>query len=164
MTYGKPAPGLFDLLLHARPPTVVPNADGEPDVAGLPSDLIQTDGQDYMRRYFLLGGPTIPGATARYHQILRSDGAHLHDHPWDFVSVILKGRYIETTPAGDTEYVAGCVLPRPAEALHRLALPDGPVWTFVITSSARRAWGFATDDGWVPWRTYTGQRPSPPVW
>lgn len=148
----RPGSSLVDLLARELPGLRL-TAEG-PDVTGLPCDLIRSHGHDYMRRYFRAGSPKTNGMTARYHQILASDAdRHLHDHPWDFVSVILQGTYVETTPHGETQYGPGSVLTRTAEAAHRLTL-SAPVWTFVITGPARRRWGFYTERGWVPWRTY----------
>jgi hypothetical protein len=153
--YRPPTHTLFDRItasLSIRP------EDGVPHVADLPSDLISQDGKPYMERYFLLGGSNrAPGSTARYHHILESDMAALHDHPWDFVSVILSGTYVETTPTTEQEFGPGSVLVRTAEQLHRLTLPNGPVWTFIIIGAPRRRWGFATDDGWVHWSEYLNQ-------
>lgn len=150
----RPKVTVFDLIAaHARPP--VPLIDGQPDITGLPTDTIVSHGHDYMTRHYLVGSPH--GMSARYHHILTSDeDPHLHDHPWDFISVILAGSYVELTPDSETEYGPGSVLPRQAEQAHRLTLTK-PVWTFVITSPARRRWGFHTDDGWTPWQTYLGQ-------
>lgn len=147
-----PLPTLFDKV--SRNLSITPEA-GIPHVADLPSDLITQHGQPYMRRYFLLGGHNrAPGENARYHNILTSDLTDLHDHPWDFISVILNGTYIETTPTSEQTFGPGSVLIRKAEQLHRLTLPDGPVWTFIITGAVRRRWGFATTDGWVHWQEY----------
>jgi hypothetical protein len=133
----------------------LPLVDGAPPVDRLPTDLVERFGEPYMRRHFLLGGSAgARGSTARFHQLLTSDGADMHDHPWDFVSVILAGRYVETTPDGEREFGPGSVLVRRAEDVHRLTLPDGPVWTFVTLGPARRRWGFHTAAGWVHWRDY----------
>jgi hypothetical protein len=143
---------LFD---HIASTLSITTEGGAPDVSDLPSDLIKQAGEPYMRRYFLLGqGGQAPGSKARFHQILTSDLHALHDHPWDFVSVILSGSYVETTPTGEQEFGPGSVLVRTAEQLHRLTLPNGPVWTFILVGPARRRWGFATDDGWVHWSEY----------
>jgi hypothetical protein len=143
---------LFD---HIAKTLTVTTEGGVPDVSDLPSDLIEQAGEPYMRRYYLLGSsPQVPGSKARFHQILASDLADLHDHPWDFVSVILSGSYVETTPTSEQEFGPGSVLVRTAEQLHRLSLPNGPVWTFIMVGPARRRWGFATDDGWVHWSEY----------
>lgn len=49
---------------------------------------------DYMRRWIL----RTPWGTVRIHNILRSDlDRDMHDHPFDFTSILLKGGYYETT-------------------------------------------------------------------
>lgn len=105
-----------------------------------------------MERYFVLGSPRSP-SSVRFHHILRSDGQDCHDHPWDFMSVILDGSYTEHTPTSSTTHGTGSVLFRKAEALHRLTL-DEPVWTVVVTGPTRRPWGFQTERGWVHWSRY----------
>jgi hypothetical protein len=129
--------------------------DGAPDVTGLPCDKISSaEAGDYMRRYHL---ELAPDRAIRFHHILASDPGHdLHDHPWDFVSVMLDGAYTEITPSGAVRYEAPCVITRKAEQLHRLVLED-PVWTYVVCGRVRRRWGFATRDGWVPWQRYPGR-------
>jgi hypothetical protein len=147
-----PPPTLFDRISRSAS---IPASDGIPDVSDLPSDLIEQFGQPYLRRHFLLGSNgRAPGSTSRFHEILRSDSADLHDHPWDFVTVILSGRYIESTPEGEQQFGPGSVLIRKAEQMHRLTLPDGPVWTYITVGPVRRRWGFSTDDGWVHWSDY----------
>lgn len=149
---------LFDRI--TRTISVEPD-DGVPHVSDLPSDLISQFDTPYMERYFLLGNNK--GSGSRFHHILKSDVADLHDHPWNFVSVIISGRYIETTPTTEHEYGPGSVLVRTAEQLHRLTLPDGPVWTFISVSKPRRKWGFQTSDGWVHWSRYLNPTPQPDI-
>ncbi len=43
----------------------------------------------------------------KYHQIVQSDDACLHDHPWPFISIILKGGYYEWTYAAEEELQRG---------------------------------------------------------
>jgi hypothetical protein len=126
--------------------------DGAPDVSGLPCDQIDdAEGETYMQRYHLL---FTRDRSIRFHRILASDPVTdaLHDHPWDFVTVLLSGGYTEITPDGPTHYDAPCVLVRSAEQPHRLVL-DAPAWTYIVCGAVRRTWGYRTDDGlWVPWR------------
>jgi len=126
-----------------------------PDVSGLPCDSLSgPDGAEYMRRYYRNRGP---GPSFRFHRIITSDpGRVLHDHPWDFVSQLLEGCYIEHTLRGEVVYRAPCVIRRRAEMPHRLELPEGEVWTYVVTGRPRRRWGFWTARGWVHWRDYPG--------
>lgn len=128
--------------------------DGAPDIAGLPCDKIASgEAGEYMRRYHL---ELTRDRAIRFHHILASDpGTDLHDHPWDFASVMLSGAYTEITPHGAVRYEAPCVITRRAEQLHRLVL-DEPAWTYVVCGPVRRHWGFATARGWVHWQRHAG--------
>ena len=102
----------------------------------------------------------------KLHHILQSDDACLHDHPWPFVSFILKGGYWEHADWGKPIqaaewgvfkkwYAPGSVLFRKAKWTHRLELPPGKTcWTLVFTGKPIREWGFWTPSGWVEWFKY----------
>lgn len=106
---------------------------------------------------------------ARVHHILRSDfDRHLHDHPWPFITVILKGGYFEERPLF-RDYPAsltheptvihwhgpGSVLLRSARARHRLSLPQHrSTWTLFISGPRSQSWGFYTKAGKVHWSEY----------
>lgn len=103
-------------------------------------------------------------------------GDHLHDHPWAFWSVLLRGGYVEErAEARDAsllariaeEYPDTCtpgVVERRSwlsgrllrlDECHRItALTRRAVWTLVIHGPRRRSWGFFTQDRWVHYRTY----------
>jgi hypothetical protein len=102
----------------------------------------------------------------------------LHDHPWPFVSFVLRGEYVEEIPAA----VASSQLDRVADLLaagrlgtttrvvrwfrrmrllelHRIVElrrpraefvddPPRPVWTLVFIGRKSSRWGFATRQGW----------------
>lgn len=139
---------------------------------GAPEDL-------YMRRWIL----QTPRGMVRIHNILRGDHAEdFHDHPADFVSLILWRGYREVRALSEAEspwqprvsqhadggfaegmwrrtadaqdYGFGDVLYRRGENLHRLELPNGPAWTLVFMGPLRRPWGYQTRDGWIGWRAY----------
>jgi hypothetical protein len=133
-----------------RPPLAFD--DGEPCIPDdVDRDRIELDGAPYMERYWLHRGR---GFEVRLHHLLTDDARDLHDHPWDFVSLLLTGGYRETTVDGTVEHWAPIIVPRPARRLHRLELLAGPMWTYVVTGPISRTWGFATEHGWVNWRTY----------
>lgn len=105
------------------------------------------------------------------HRFLASDDPCLHDHPWPFVSVILRSGYWETVGhhwgqawgslwwwlnMPTTWYPAGSILFRRAEHAHRIELdPARPLpVTLVIRGPRGRVWGFFGNAGWVPWRKY----------
>jgi hypothetical protein len=110
----------------------------------------------YMRRW-RLGPKRWPGL--RLHHIVRGDSdRELHDHPFSFVSIILRGGYIEHTLDGrSVRYGPGSVVFRSAEALHRLELGK-PAWTFVLRGPIRRDWGFLADEGWITWQEHVERR------
>ncbi len=103
------------------------------------------------------------GIAVRVHEILRSDyERHPHDHPWWYVTIILRGRYIETiyNDAGrlvDVNYWGpGSILFRPAGSWHRLDLYGPPVWTLFITGRYKQTWGFNVGGRKVAHREYLG--------
>lgn len=128
---------------------------------------------DYMRRWLLM----TPWGTVRLHNILRSDeDRDLHDHPWDFASLILRGGYVDVVPLGQNDgrgrlrlrahatflkstmlvarvFRAGQVVRHRAEDLHRLEVPT-PAWTVVLTGPVRRRWGFETEHGWMYYKDW----------
>lgn len=113
----------------------------------------------YLDRYFLLGYKSYLSwkfrASVYLHRIWRSDNErHIHDHPWNFVSIILSGSYTEHTMFNHNWYGAGSILLRPAEWQHRLVL-ERPVWTLVIVMNKRRSWGFNVDNKFVHNDDYT---------
>lgn len=108
---------------------------------------------DYMERWSL----STPLGQIRLHHILRSDNdRHFHDHPFDFVSIILRGGYIEYRPDERPRlFLPKDFLYRRAEQLHYLKLiGTRTAWTLVLAGPRRRAWGFMTADGWVDARDY----------
>lgn len=111
-------------------------------------------GDVYMRRWRFFSTRWF---SLRVHQIMRSDAdRELHDHPFAFLSLILRGGYVEHRADGSSRTCrAPALVFRRAETLHRLELLDGPTWTFVVTGPRRREWGFMTADGWVTWEAFT---------
>ncbi len=93
------------------------------------------------------------GGAIYLQRIHRSDGdREFHDHPSDFRTFIVSGRYIEHRPEGEpVEFRAGDWNMGKAEKLHRLELPDGPVLTIVYRGPKRREWGFRAAAPDAPW-------------
>lgn len=84
----------------------------------------------------------------------------LHDHPKRFISIGLRGQYVETTPSGSgwnehEIFRAPWLRTFPATHRHRLSLIGGrPCWTLCIVLRPVREWGFWADGAFIPWRTY----------
>ncbi len=133
-------------------------------------------GIPYLVRWNLFGiGEDSKYFSVKLHKILISDDECLHDHPWWFISIILKGSYTEWRFCTEEEYynetqfhkwdakaerftkgynyTAGTILIRPAWWPHRLEVIK-PVYTLVFTFKKIRKWGFFTRNGWKHWRLY----------
>lgn len=105
------------------------------------------------------------------HKFLKSDPDDVHDHPWPYFTVILKGGYWEWIPVFNLrgakihEY---CVWRRPgsfrwasANTYHRIELdPEVTCWTLFMPGRKRREWGFLVKNQWVQWQDYLTQRQS----
>jgi len=129
------------------------------------------DGKDYMIRYSFPTTSWLP-FSIKIHKILLSDDYCLHDHPWKFFSLILKGGYFEYVPPINQHkfdvtsnyngndmikkwYGPLSFLVRPAHWIHRLEIPkDKPTWTLVMTFKKTKEWGFFTKIGFINWKNY----------
>lgn len=96
----------------------------------------------------------IPSFGIMLHKFCRSDyDRALHDHPWTFISFILRGGYWEQTETGRKWYAPGSILYRPAEWKHRVIITQ-PSWSLVVVFRRRRKWGFWVNEKWCWWRKY----------
>jgi hypothetical protein len=88
-----------------------------------------------------------------------------HDHPFHFVTLILKGGYFEEMHHLPFKRVyinrvfpryRWSLLFRKATCLHRVHMLMGnkPCWTLCIKWDAKCTWGFMTKNGWQHWKTY----------
>jgi hypothetical protein len=136
--------------------------------------VIHRDGAPYLTRYHLVSFQDIQGRVY-LHRFHRSDEDVLHEHPWSFCSLILRGGYGEVTPLDEATCrelgVRGGLqhewhgvlsfLRRPATWRHRVVIParlEGRVWTLVWTGPKERSWGFWCSNGWRPWREHLRRR------
>jgi hypothetical protein len=116
----------------------------------------------YMRRWWLREhGDHVPNRwwSCRVHQILRSDDDRaFHDHPWNYMTIILNGGYTEHTPDGFKWYGPGSILFRSYQHRHRLVIPPGrECWTLFFMGRWRQTWGFFTEKGKIPWKQYLAE-------
>jgi len=160
------------------------------------SHLEREDGRIYMRRFWLVPYDYIPsfgpigcgpvgwnrpiakilqlaGIAIRIHHIMKPDrDRHMHDHPWWWISIVLRGSYVEITPnpdgaevwpttasepvLGHIRHTGSIAIKRPTDR-HKIAVvPPGGVWTLFITGPKRQEWGFYTETGKVHHRQYGG--------
>lgn len=109
----------------------------------------------------------------RVHHILRADGdRHLHDHPWEARTIILRGAYRERRREYDTfgegydtthTLIPGYTARLRFGEFHSIdQVSGGGVWTLFITYGYRGTWGFLVGDQKVPWREYKAMFPDGP--
>lgn len=115
---------------------------------------IDTPGDVYLSRLMLLRTPWFG---VYLHVIRRPDWAACqHDHPWSFVTIILRGGYEEHV--GDRTFVRrpGYVGYRPRHFEHRITrLLKANALTLVFRGFNHETWGFRTLRGKLDWREYT---------
>lgn len=127
----------------------------------------RVDNEDYLERYylFLKDRQTFP-FNIFLHKFLKSDTEDLHDHPWNFTTIILSGGYWEYTPLGKTWYGPGSVIVKKATDFHRIELDPSMcspnyanTWTLFIPGKKQRQWGFKTNKGsWIHHEEYLEQK------
>lgn len=119
-------------------------------------------GNIYLTRFIIF---LCPWFGIYLHKINRPDGdRNLHDHPWSFLAVILKGGYTEEVtkshpPLGVTERHWGrwSVHRLTHGTFHRITyLHRVPTWSLCLIGRRRSDWGFydAELGGWVQWEEY----------
>lgn len=126
--------------------------------------ILMRKGQQYLIRYTLIDCPLF---NLKIHKTLMSDPADFHDHPWNYVSIILWGGYTEeklvdiqvvhyphTHVINHTKskwYWPGCILFRHGSRMHRLIIPENKYCiTMIFTSKRWRNWGFMKEGKWTP--------------
>ena len=128
-------------------------------------------GEDYMHRYYLFLKDRVKFPfNITLHKIVKSDDPIFHDHPWPYLTIILKGGYWEHTPVFDSngkkcaEFTnwrgPGSIVKRGAGEFHWLELDhDNPVTTLFFMGPQQREWGFLVDKTttktqWIQWQHY----------
>lgn len=107
------------------------------------------------------------------HKFLKSDPDDVHDHPWPYATLILKGGYWEWVPQFNSkgEKIAEVAKWRKpghfrvcrAESFHRIELdPAVECWTLFMPGPQRREWGFLVNKNqvqtWVPHTEYLSEK------
>jgi len=132
----------------------------------------RVENEPYLERYylFLKDRKRFPFIIF-LHKFLKSDPDDVHDHPWPYATVILKGGYWEWIPHFDTvgrktgEYQVwrgpGHFRISKANSYHRIELdPDITAWTLFMPGPKQRDWGFLVKNKWIQWEQYLKQRKS----
>ncbi len=94
------------------------------------------------------------------HKFLKSDPDDVHDHPWPYATLILKGGYYEWIPQFDKQgnkFNEIAVWRGPgsfrvcgADSYHRIELdPSVTAWTLFMPGPQEKEWGFLVKNKWV---------------
>lgn len=129
------------------------------------------DGSPYMYRYWLFRSRWL---SARIHHIASHDrDPYMHDHPWSFVSVVLRGCYMEqrpldpthpvfneagVEPCGGTARGPGSICYRRACDRHRISFVGSGTYTLFILGPLVQWWGFYTPAAKLYYRDYLKAR------
>ena len=121
----------------------------------------RNEGELYLERLRVVSCPWFGLYVHWFHA---SDDDSLHDHPWAFLTVIVRGGYWEhMLGSGDTQVKLWqpplSVRVRPARWLHRIEIdPTRKPVTIVFRGPQSRRWGFRTRGGWIPWADYKDRK------
>lgn len=110
------------------------------------------------------------------HHIADADpGKDLHDHPWAFTSIVLRGGYTEEvadtrvasamatvadmypdscTPGAPRSWRRFSIHHMPLTTAHRITAAEPGTWTLVLRGPTRRRWGFYLPTHWIVWTSY----------
>ncbi len=126
--------------------------------------------QPYLERYYVfLKDRTWFPFNIFIHKFLRSDPDDVHDHPWPYATLILKGGYYEWVPKfnskgekiGEIRFWRGPGHFRicSANSYHRIELDPGiTAWTCFMPGPQKREWGFLVNNRWIHSDTYLTMR------
>lgn len=117
-----------------------------------------------LRRWTLF---RLPGGRALYlHHFRCSDARSMHDHPKRFVTIGLKGGYVEESlvqfPLLQTcwtgrvrqRFVAPWIRAFGAHHIHRTRVSPRGCWTLAYVGPRVREWGFVHRGRWIHWKRF----------
>lgn len=126
--------------------------------------------EPYLERYYVfLKDRNLFPFNVFLHKFLKSDPDDVHDHPWPYATLILKGGYWEWRPQFNSKGQkvgevarwcgAGSFRIASANSYHRIELdPEVECWTLFMPGPQRRDWGFLVKNKWVQHEQYLKER------
>ena len=126
--------------------------------------------EPYLERYYVfLKDRTWFPFNVFIHKFIKSDPDDVHDHPWPYATLILKGGYNEWVPTFDEhgkKIGEVCHWRGPghfricsANSYHRIEMVEGvAAWTMFMPGPQKREWGFLVKDKWIQNEQYFEQR------
>lgn len=117
-------------------------------------------GEDYLTRLRIVQTPWFALLLHDIHE--PDDGRDPHNHPWSFLSLVLRGHYVEYVypdPASDRYHF---IVRHRSLSVHRMGRSSahrivevGPrLKTLILVGRRASGWGFFIDGEYVPWQEY----------
>jgi len=128
------------------------------------------DNEPYLERYYpLFNTRQHKGFNIYIHKFLKGDPDDVHDHPWPYATLILKGGYYEWIPQFNPDGTKSCEVRKwrgpghfrvcKPNSYHRVELKDGvTAWTLFMPGPHRRQWGFLVNNKWIHNDDYLASR------
>ena len=119
--------------------------------------LLTCDGRVQLARLRVVASPWFG---IYLHDIrLPDDDRDPHDHPWSFLSLVLRGSYDEQVHSDEVRTHTRrrwSAHRMPSTSAHRITKVDAGTLTLVLRGRrSGRGWGFWTQGGWVDHREYS---------
>lgn len=89
-----------------------------------------------------------------HHWRSSDDRRYFHDHPWWFITVVLKGGYIDVSPQGKDKLTTGSIRWRSAYHRHYVRVASRGCWSLLLTGRSFRHWGFWVKNKFLRARRY----------
>jgi hypothetical protein len=117
--------------------------------------------EPYLERYYIfLKDRQLFPFNVFLHKFLKSDPDDVHDHPWPYATLILKGGYWEWIPQFNPNGTKSCEIRKwrgpghfrfcSAESYHRIELdPHVTAWSLFMPGPHKRQWGFLVNNKWI---------------
>lgn len=125
------------------------------------------NGEDYLFRLRIFDTPWLG---VYLHDIFEPDGDRdPHNHPWPFISIVLRGGYVEVVHEEPEQEMSGVSPANPimkvhkrfsvhrmgGDNAHRIIKAQPGLKTLIIRGRRLpKGWGFFTREGYVPWQDY----------
>jgi hypothetical protein len=126
--------------------------------------------EPYLERYylFLKDRDRFP-FNVFLHKFLKGDPDDVHNHPWPYATLILKGGYWEWIPQFNNQGLKigeiakwrgpGSFRICSANSYHRIELdPSVTAWTLFMPGPKKQDWGFLVKNKWIPHEKYLKER------
>jgi len=119
----------------------------------LVKEIKSKEGVLHFRRWRILYTPWFK---INLHGIYHHDeDKHLHNHPWNFLNIILKGYYVEELEGKLSFRYPGQVAKRTKNQFHKIeSLLSKSVYTLNIMWGKEEVWGYRVDGKFVDHETY----------